>query len=427
MSLCWKDTTPVPTGFPIFRDGKILICGGKLATTCCPDGYYYVCGSDFDVDPDGSGEFTDPSCSAPTAYPSWVIGTPCFCGACGGSDSPQLRLRFDGTTGTGSCDFAFAVLNEWPIGELVLNFFESPVTATGTWTVTIGSMTASCAISAVKGQPIAATIAVTGDFANAFSTAGVHAVQSRVWLNGGGGLAACETKYAYSFAMGSASRGAVLVYPDLTYEFTDGDACMKLDGNDDWILDLVDLKGGFETQAAAEAVVASETYGPILEAYAKGCVCPSCAELASEGFWQVEDDGTGGARWIDDVCTTSGQKCVPAPCLEDWRTIQYSVGAIPGECRVQVKNGATAEWQDLDEGVHSFTVPPCGEFIERVWVDGGDYTANPIGASWLVVDASEYEECAVEEADWQSVPGTTLHETEQYASVLLRELPEGLA
>jgi hypothetical protein len=183
MSECWQDTTPTPTGFPIFKDGKLLFCGGKLATTCCPTGYWYECGNDpwNPVSWESHGqEFHDPPCTAPTEWGgTWEIGATCFGGVCEGAERPLADIYVHGGN---ACDFSVAVLTEWGCKSVKIDLPSAPFSGTGTWTVWVEGVTMTMDVEVVEGQPFQYTMDLPEGQQNVFADEGRVEFRSRLTI-----------------------------------------------------------------------------------------------------------------------------------------------------------------------------------------------------------------------------------------------------
>jgi hypothetical protein len=281
MSECWQDTTPTPTGVPIFKDGKLLFCGGKLATTCCPTGYWYECGNDpwNPVSWESHGqEFHDPPCTAPTEWGgAWEIGATCFGGVCEGAERPLADIYVHGGN---ACDFSVAVLTEWGCKSVKIDLPSAPFSGTGTWTVWVEGVTMTMDVEVVEGQPFQYTMDLPEGQQNVFADEGRVEFRSRLTMKWPDDVDrdSDNTTYVYSYDWtGFRVTGKPAIYPTMTTN------ALHLIATDDgrYTLNFTKLygKGPYATIDRASEVFGG--YQDEIEAYCANCACDSDCRIST--------------------------------------------------------------------------------------------------------------------------------------------------
>ena len=270
MALCYKYWRRDPGGFPILdQSGSPLFCNGGLATTCCPQKYYFNC-NPVEDDHDGVDE---PPCEIPDHYTGrWAIYAVCDVYEDYGCQIVP-RPRVTVPCGVGGCEIDFAVLCDWALGRVSYTVENSSETAHGTMCVTVNGKTYCKDISYSKGDTATFYVEIPEEDGDAaFGTEShVLPIVTRITLSDGrfwdiNGYVWCQ-EY-----MGNRYPGSMDILPEGLID-VGMQVRAETVGNepDTWRLRLNTLKFGYDSWSEAAAVF--EAHHDALKAYAESCVC----------------------------------------------------------------------------------------------------------------------------------------------------------
>lgn len=355
MGLCWKWYRRDPGGFPIFSGGLPLFCNGGLATTCCPEKYYFNC----DPEEDEHDGYEEDPCEIPDHYTGpWGIFAVCDLYADYGCQRvPRPRVTL--VSGAGGCQIDDAVLCEWSLGRVSWEVVNSSETASGTMCVSFNGHSFCAPISYSKGETKTFYVEIPESYGDeAFGTTShVFHYVTRITLSDGrfwdvNGYVWCE-KYAYGRTPGSisvlpwhlVSDGGLRVYGD------------PGQGDDDltWRLGLNEVKSGYDSWEEASAVF--EDYYDDIKAYAESCICSMYGPYSC---WIVCDmpggyDAELGLYRLERFAHEGG--CSGVLTGDSW----YELSNIYAESPVQIiiRNLETGSHWGWDGG--DMMLPPCHE------------------------------------------------------------------